>query len=131
MKWRWPLVIAAAVVALLVVGWFGLVEPIRVHRDWGRRVTGDIRTLAHKRPPDVSEDGWEHLVSWTHNLHGNCGTIHQWVEPGWRDGFAAEFERRLAGSITVADIDWIWDEYAAHTKGGRSYDRYRPTRSGE
>lgn len=37
-------------------------------------------------------------------------------------------ERRLAGPMTLADIEWIWDEYVAHTEYGPKYDRYRPTR---
>lgn len=129
MKWRWLLVIAGAVVALLLPGWLTLIEPIRVHRDWNRRIEADIRHLACKRPPDVPKGQWEFMVGWTWQMHGNCGVVYQWVEPNWRDGFAAELERRLAEPMTVADIDWIWDEYAAHTKYGQSYGRYRPTRS--
>ena len=72
----------------------------------------------------------EWIVGWTHNLHGNCAKVGQRVERGWRDGFAAELERRLRGPITLGDIDWIWDEYVLHTPLGRRYsDRFRPTRS--
>jgi len=85
--------------------------------------------LNDRRPSEISPERWEHLVSWTHNLHCNCGCFHTSVDKEWRDGFASEFERRLAGPITLADIDWVWDEYARHTKDGQSYsDRYRPTR---
>ncbi len=129
MKWRWPLVIAVAVVVLLVVGWFALVEPIRLHGQWDHRVRSDIRQLAHKRPPDVPKGQWEFMVGWTWNLHCNCGSLPTGADEHWRHGFADELERRLAGPVTVADIDWIWDEYAAHTKGGQSYSRYRPTPS--
>jgi hypothetical protein len=129
MKRRWPLVIAVVVVGLLALGWFALVEPIRVHGEWDARVRADIRQLACNRPPDVPKGQWEFMVGWTWQMHCNCGMIHTSVEPGWREEFATELERRLAGPMSVADIDWIWDEYAAHTKGGRSYDRYRPTRS--
>ena len=39
-------------------------------------------------------------------------------------------ERRLQGPTNVATIDWIWDEYARITKGGRGYgERFRPTHS--
>jgi len=32
----------------------------------------------------------------------------------------------------VATVDWIWDEYARITTGGRLYgERYRPTQSAE
>ena len=43
--------------------------------------------------------------------------------------FEAELKRRLQGPVTLKDIDWIWDEYAAHTEHGQQYsDKYRPTR---
>jgi hypothetical protein len=36
------------------------------------------------------------------------------------------------GPVTVATIDWIWDEYARITNGGRLYgERYRPTLSSD
>ena len=122
MRYRKLFVIAVVtvVVAALLTGWFTLVEPIRVHRDWDKRVQQDIRALAGKRPQEVPKGQWEFMVGWTWQMHGNCGSIHGLVEPGWREGFAAELERRLAGPMTAADIDWIWDEYAAHTKGGQS-----------
>lgn len=129
MKWRWPLVIAGAVVALLALGWFALVEPIRVHGEWHNRVRADIRQLACKQPADVPEGQWEFMVGWTWNMHCNCDFTPRSSTPEWREEFATELERRLAEPMTVADIDWIWDEYADHTKYGQSYGRYRPTRS--
>jgi hypothetical protein len=99
----------------LVPGW-----PLQSHGGWLHRVEADIMALAHRRPPEVSKEQWDFIVGWRSGLHGNCG--------GWRDEFAAELERRLAGPITFADIDWIWDEYAGHTTGVQMYsDRWRPT----
>ena len=44
--------------------------------------------------------------------------------------FVEELERRLQRLVTVATIDWIWDEYARITTGGRGYgERYRPSQS--
>lgn len=127
---RWYVVGAVALAGLVVWFWFGLVEPFSSHRAWADRVQADIKSLARKRPPDVTRGQWEFVVGWTMNLHGNCGSIHSTVEREWRDGFAAELERRLQGPVTLADIDWIWDEYARHTQGGQRYsDLYRPTRS--
>jgi hypothetical protein len=52
------------------------------------------------------------------------------VEPEWREPFAAELRRRVSGPVSVADIDWIWDQYAAHTTSSPRYSReYRPTRT--
>ncbi|MBX9582292.1 MAG: hypothetical protein K2X87_18470 [Gemmataceae bacterium] len=100
--------------------WFGWYVPAREHRDWYDRVCADIRALEHNRPPDIDPPTWEYVISWAVNLHANCAGYHTWVEPDWLDGFAAELERRLDGPVTLADIHWIWDEYAAHTKGGAS-----------
>jgi hypothetical protein len=76
------------------------------------------------------------MVLWTCNLHGNCGAPGSIFDPGtatqqpWRERFAAELERRMAGQFAATDIDWIWDEYVAHTRLGQKYsDSYRPTRA--
>lgn len=130
MKRRWwlPLIGVAVVLLLLTVGWFGYAEAIIAHHHWHQRVRDDLKRLARQPPPDVSEDEWEHMVSWTHNLHANCDFTPSSSERAWREPFAVELERRLPGPVTVADIDWIWDEYVAHTKGGQSYsDNWRPT----
>lgn len=124
---------AGAVLLAFAVGaaviWFVWIRPMSAHFRWCDRVRTSLKTLAQNQPPELTHDQWEHVVSWTFNLHGNCGTIPGNVDKAWRDGFADELERRLAGLITLADIEWIWDEYAAHTKHGQSYsDKYRPTR---
>jgi hypothetical protein len=121
------LIAAIAGVAFL---WFGWVEPTLDHSRWFGEVHEDIKGLLRKRPPDVPKGQWEFAVGWTLNLHGNAGGIWYTVERGWRPGFAAELHRRLAGPVGLADIEWIWDEYAAHTKHGAWYsDKFRPTRS--
>lgn len=98
--------------------------------NWSKQVSESLRLLQGNRPANVPADRWEHLCSWTVNLHGNCGVIWNAVEPEWREPFAAELRRRVSGPVSVADIDWIWDEYAAHTTGGPRYSReYRPTRT--
>ncbi len=123
----------ARVAALLfltgvAVVWFVWIRPISAHFRWCDRVRTSLNTLEKKRPPELTQGQWEHVVSWTFNLHSNCGTIPGTVDQAWRDGFADELERRFAGPITLAEIEWIWDEYAAHTKNGQNYsDKYRPT----
>lgn len=124
--------VAVAVQAVLTIGVWGAIQisTIRVHRHWSEEVSESLRVLQRNRPADVSADRWEHLCLWTWNLHGNCGCIWGAVEPEWREPFAAELRRRVSGPVSVADIDWIWDEYAAHTTGGPRYSRqYRPTRA--
>jgi hypothetical protein len=123
------LVVGVVAVSGVLAFWFRGVEPIQSNSRWYTRVRGDIMQLAHKRPPEVSKVQWECVVGWTINLHGNCGGINSAVDPAWRDGFADELERRLQGPITLADIEWIWDEYARHTTFGQTYsERWQPTR---
>ena len=129
----WKLAVVAALAGLFAAGWVFFYEPMRTAREWSDAVRADIESLKHKRPPDVTPAQWECTVMWTLNLHGNCASWHTPMEPivdlAWRDGFAAELHRRLQGPVTLADIDWIWDEYAKHTKGGQRYsDDWRPTR---
>lgn len=122
----WVMVGCGLVQAGLALWWFGI-EPIRQNRRGYDRVRADLVALAAKRPPEVSGGEWGHLVCRTLQMHGNC-----WWPPNvgrdWMGPFAAELERRLAGPVGVDTIDWIWDEYAGHTRNGRSYsDEFRPT----
>src|SRR5687768_9832635 len=90
----------------------------------------NLKSLADKRPPDVPPGQWEFMVGNTMNLHLNCGLSPANVDREQMWPFLEELERRLQGPVTVATIDWIWDEYARITRGGRGYgERYRPTRS--
>ena len=124
--------IVLAAVLVLAAGaltfWFFVVAPMQDHREWQRRARADLESLFTKRPAEVPPGEWEYLVGWTCNLHGNCGTHYSWVARDEMWPFLNELERRLKGPLSVATIDWIWDEYARITKGGRSYgDKYRPT----
>jgi hypothetical protein len=119
--------IAAGLWTIVFVIW---IEPLQSHGRWFTRVDKNLLSLVHMRPAGVSKGEWEYIVGWTLNLHGNCANVGQRLEREWRDGFAAEVERRLRGPITLGDIDWIWDEYVLHTPYGRRYsDRWRPTRA--
>lgn len=125
------LAIVAILVGLLAAGWAFLYEPMRLDFEWTRRVGADLNSLRQKRPLAITPVQWEYAVDWTVNMHYNTGDhpFISTVELAWRDRFVAELEHRLQGPVTLADIDWIWDEYAAHVKGGQQYsDRYRPTR---
>ena len=65
-------------------------------------------------------------------MHANSAAANQWVDRGEIWPFVEELERRLQETVTVATVDWIWDEYARITTGGRLYgERYRPTQSAE
>ncbi len=118
--------------------WFWFLDPMLQHGRWYNRVRDDMKALTHKRPPEVSKGQWEFAVGWTINLHGNCGSINSLTslnstaDANWRDKFATELERRLAGSMTIADIEWIWDEYVRNTTHGATYsEKWRPTKAEE
>jgi hypothetical protein len=124
------LAVCGAAIAGVTLFWLRVAAPTWTNSQWHARVRGDLMALTHKRPPAVRRGPWEFAVGWTLNLHDNCGRPPAAVEPGWRDGFTGELERRLAGPITLDDIEWVWDEYAGHTSDGRAYaDRWRPTRA--
>ena len=128
---RW--IVVAAVLALIggaTAFWFLALGPIHEHLQWYGRVRADLVALADKRPTDVSPGQWEFMVGWTINLHANSAAAKEWVDRGETWPFIEELERRLKGPVTVATIDWILDEYARITKGGRLYgERHRPTQS--
>jgi hypothetical protein len=128
--WKKVMVGMVIMSGLCVAFWYTFLEPIRVHMVWERRIRADIEMLAQKPPAGVTKGQWDFVVNWTINLHANCGASYSFlIDLDWRDPFANELERRLAGPMSLSDIEWIWDEYALHTKSGQKYsDRYRPTR---
>jgi|APCry1669189000_1035189.scaffolds.fasta_scaffold227795_1 hypothetical protein len=128
---RWIAVAAAlALTGGATAAWFLALEPIHEHLSWFGRVRADLYSLADRRPADVTPGQWEFMVGWTINLHANSAAAKKWVDGGEIWPFVEELERRLKEPVTVATIDWIWDEYARFTKFGRLYgERYRPTQS--
>jgi len=126
-KQAWELVFA---IYLLIAGFvavaYWMSEPIRSRLQWHDRVRADLKKLARLRPVDANGGQWDYAVGWTWQLNSNCWD----VDRTWIHGFADELERRMEGRVGHADIEWIWDEYAKHTKHGQGYsDKYRPTRS--
>ena len=124
---------------MLVVALFGLVcfafdqviiKPRRDQMHWHRRIRADYQLLAGSRPGDVGRGQWEFLVCWTRNLHGNWGTYYGIRDIRRAEAFADALEDRLRHPVSMATIDWIWDEYQIFAPGSRRYDTtYRPTRS--
>ncbi len=127
----WKLLAAVLILAGAASAfWLLVLRPIKEHRQWHEQARAAIYALADKRPADVQPGQWEFMIGWTLQLHGNWGTSHTWVDRDQKWPYLEELERRLQGPVSVATIDWIWDEYARITKGGRGYgERYRPTRS--
>lgn len=127
---RMILAVAITGVVLGLLAWFerAAIKPIRDHHHWSQRVRADYDRLARIRPPGATRGQWEFLVGWTENLHGNYGGYYAIRDPARAARFADELEDRLRRPVSVATIDWIWDEYMGFSRG-RTYDRYRPTRS--
>lgn len=127
------LIVGLVLAGLASVGllWVKYLQPAFAQNQWRGRVRATLRAIEANVPADASTERWECLCTWTLNLHANCGITDFQHQPDWEwmNRFVVELERRAAGPMSVADIDWIWDEYAAHVRGGRKYaENYRPTR---
>ena len=117
----------AIVAGLLGIAYCLMLYPFVVHQRWRRAVEYRILCLAERRPENVDQKQWAACLHWTWNLHANYGAV-SYFEAQSRETFLAEFDQRFNGQVDLSTIDWIWDQYALHTNGGRSYsDHYRPT----
>jgi len=92
---------------------------------WYESVEDRLLALAERRPEEIPPAEWAFCLLYTWNLHTNHGPG---FESSQRDRFLAEFDKRLKGRVDLSTIDWIWDEYVAHSKGGAHYSQMcRPT----
>jgi hypothetical protein len=96
------------------------------HKKWYINVEDHILLLADKRPPDVSPSRWAYYLHWTWQLHTNHGG-YEYFKRRERERFLRNLDRRLAGKVDVATIDWIWDEYVKNAGAGYYSERFRPT----
>jgi hypothetical protein len=123
------IVAAACALAGGVAFWVLVVDPAQRHLDFCRSVHVELKSLTKKRPPDVSRQQWKCVVAWTLNGHANILTTFRNNPQAERDRFLAELRERLNGPVTLATIDWIWDQYEMlNPSYGPVYSgRYRPT----
>lgn len=123
------LLLAVCAITGGAVFWVRVVEPARRHSAFCRAVEVELKTLASKRPPGVTRDQWHNIVAWTRNAHGNTLVASPMIPRGEQERFLAELRERLAGPVTLATIDWIWDEFVRLAPGwGPSYsEKWRPT----
>jgi hypothetical protein len=107
--------------------WMFVLRPREQHSEWYHDIEDHIVMLADKRPDGVSPSQWAYCLSWTWQLHSNCGG-YEYFDHSERARFLAEFDRRITETVNLGTIDWIWDEYVEHSRGGRHYSRrYRPS----
>jgi hypothetical protein len=129
-RWRSTvrlLLAGVAVVGLVALTYYLVFYPFAVHHRWYRAFEYRILSLAERRPNDVDSKQWAACLHWTWNLHANCGAA-TYFDPRARDLLLEEFDRRLQKEVSLSTIDWIWDQYVLHSRGGRRYsDHYRPT----
>jgi hypothetical protein len=99
------------------------------HKEFCDATRAELKTLAEKRPPDVTPRQWDEVVFWTLNLHANCIMSNMRMPRAERAKFLAELRERLSGPVDLKTIDWIWDEVVRLSPGcGKTYsERHRPT----
>jgi hypothetical protein len=113
--------------AFLGFAYWRFVHSHEQHEQWSRDIQDHIVMLADKCPDGLSAGQWAHCLSWTWQLHANCGS-YDFFDHRERARFLAEFDGRLKGTVDLGTIDWIWDQYVAHSQCGRAYSQnHRPT----
>jgi hypothetical protein len=131
---RFYIVINGAVGLIGVVSlWYVFLRPVQRHGQAYDRISNSVRSLAHRRPVDVSRNQWSYVIGWTMNGIGNCCSVDEYLNPNEqsRERFRTlpdRFEERLRGDVSLETVDWLWDELEIISKYGAHYsDSYRPT----
>jgi hypothetical protein len=97
------------------------------HQQWYQMMEERILKLAEKVPDDVSPSQWAFCLCSTWNLHANCGG-YEYFDLAYRERFLAQLDCKLNGRVDLSTIDWIWDQYVNHSRGGSRYSLlYRPS----
>lgn len=122
---------AIIVAAIATVLWFSIYMfmflSVIDHTTWIREVDSEMRSMIDNPPPDVEIERWNSAVGWTVTMHANLTTTYENVDLEWRDSFLVKLKRRRSGQMSMADIDWIWDEYSVGVKDCQRYmDKWRP-----
>jgi hypothetical protein len=110
--------------ALYFAGYGYLERAIFQPRRQSDAIERRIRSLANRRPNDMSPRQWESAVAWTVNLHVNSLIMFQADGEQIRK-LDRRLVKKLAGDVNLDTIHWIWDEYAEICSGGASYQRFR------
>jgi hypothetical protein len=125
---RLMLIAPVALAAFLGFAYWRFARSHARHLEWYRDIEDHIIMLAANRPDGIAPGQWAYCLSWTWQLHSNCGD-YAYFDHAERARFLAEFDHRLAGRVDFGTIDWIWDVYVEHSTCGRDYSRsHRPTK---
>jgi hypothetical protein len=130
MTHRVSLVIIACLTAGAVVVWVLKIGPRQRHSAFCQVTAAELKSLAQKRPPDITREQWQHIVAWTLNGHGNILTFKTDIPQAEQDRFVSELRGRLSSQrVDLATIAWIWDQFERLSPSyGPEYSaRYRPT----
>jgi hypothetical protein len=108
--------------------WRDIIAPALAHTRWYDHVRASLASLRLRRSPDVSQKQWQYVVGWTLNAHANCCAIREAVDLDAREEFSKQLDQKLAGTVDMGTIDWIWDELEKISRLGSHYsERFRPT----
>lgn len=119
------LLIAVAVVSVVVSCFAWWHRAVTERRELDRQIMVTVRSLAKKRPPNMTRGEWGSAVAWTELLVGNSLLPFE-AEADDLRRFQRELEARAEGDVDMSTILWIWDEVGRLTRAGREYQRFRP-----
>ena len=128
------LAVAAIVFAILAsTFWYFAIRPLQRHSRAYDRISNSINSLESRRPANVTKNEWSFVLGWTNNAIGNCISVPGFLkdDPESRERFLtlpARLDERLGSDISIASIDWLWNELIVVSKYGQRYsDSWRPT----
>ena len=89
-------------------------------------IESHIKSLAYKRPSELSKLEWESAVAWTLNLHANSLLSHE-ANHAAIASLEQEIRERAEGKeVSLEVIVWIWNAYANISPHGREYQKWKP-----
>lgn len=119
------LFVVLTVLAILLAGYGWLYRKHIEPRQHTAAIEQHLKSLALRRPQELTPRQWESAVAWTGNLHANSLLRFQADGPAIRH-LEQRLAKKLAGDVNLDTIHWIWDEYAKACPGGAAYQRFRP-----
>jgi hypothetical protein len=82
-------------------------------------------TLREGRPPNISQDEWDHGVDWAVNAHTNTFIGPEGASFQSMKQFGDQLDDKLKNEVDFSIFDWIWDQLEQAGPAGKQYGRYR------